>query len=631
MKLVVFLILILSLGMFLNAEIPTGYYNSVNGLSGEELKTALHNIIDDHITFPYTATGTDVWDILKETDRDPDNSLNVILFYTGWSVNAAQEYNNQAGWNREHVWAKSHGDFGENPPAGTDVHHLRPCDITVNSARSNKDFDDGGTEYIDGDGATGCYRDSDSWEPRDSEKGDVARMIFYMAVRYEGDSGEPDLEMVDFIPSSPTGLPFHAKQETLLLWHVNDPVDTFEQNRNDIIYTDYQHNRNPFIDHPEYAAYIWEGGEPEPEYNIIITEIMQNPNSVFDEFGEWFEIYNAGTETVNINGWTIKDLDTDNHIIDNGGTLNIAAGDFLVLGNNSATATNGNYTCDYVFSNFQLSNGADEIIIMNEDAEIDRVVYSGTSPWPDPTGASMVFVGSSNADNNDAANWITAIQRQLSYIEETGDKGSPGSSGDDQALPVELVEFSVELDNQPTLLWTTESEEDNLGWNIFRSELEDGFENNDYFPINCILIPGMGNSTEPVEYSFIDEYPVLEGYPYWYWLQSISTSQELELFGPVYVEIPIQGEITPLPNLTDLFQNYPNPFNPETTIRFTIAEGEEGIISIYNLKGQIVFQNRFPAGEHELNWVANDFTSGLYFYKLNSPTLNLTRKMLLLK
>jgi len=175
-------IIIISLFLFssLYADIPAGYYDSASGLSGETLKSALHNIIDDHTEFTYTSTATDVWDILKETDQDPDNADNVILLYTGWSVNAAQEYNNGQGWSREHVWPQSHGNFGTARGVGTDVHHLRPCDISVNSARGNDDFDNGGTEYIDGDGPTGCYTTSLTWEPRDAVKGDVARMIFYI-------------------------------------------------------------------------------------------------------------------------------------------------------------------------------------------------------------------------------------------------------------------------------------------------------------------------------------------------------------------------------------------------------------------------------------------------------------------
>lgn len=242
-----------------DAQIPIGYYDGAEGLNGQQLKSALYNIIKGHTEYPYTSTSTDTWDILKETDRDSANPDNVILLYSGWSVDAEQEYNNAQGWSREHVWAKSHGDFGTDLGAGTDAHHLRPADISVNSARSNLDFDNGGTLYVDGDGVTECLKDGDSWEPRDAVKGDVARMLFYMAVRYEGENGEPDLELVDEVDTyDPTlvGIGYHGKLSTLLEWHTADPVDSFEIKRNNIIYS-YQKNRNPFIDHPEYVNLIW--------------------------------------------------------------------------------------------------------------------------------------------------------------------------------------------------------------------------------------------------------------------------------------------------------------------------------------------------------------------------------------
>ncbi|MDG1659750.1 MAG: hypothetical protein P8H40_00005, partial [Winogradskyella sp.] len=105
------LIIFLS-SLILSAQIPTGYYDSALNLADGNLKYALNQIIDNHTEFSYTSSSIDVWDILKETDRDPNNSDNVILIYSGISINAAQEYNNADGWTREHVWAKSRGDFG---------------------------------------------------------------------------------------------------------------------------------------------------------------------------------------------------------------------------------------------------------------------------------------------------------------------------------------------------------------------------------------------------------------------------------------------------------------------------------------------------------------------------------------
>jgi endonuclease I len=125
----------------LSAQVPTEYYDSAKNLSDSNLKYELNQIIDNHTEFYYTSSEIDVWDILKDTDRDPNNSDNVILIYSGISVNGAQEYNSTNGWTREHIWAKSRGDFGTAIGIGTDVHALRPLDNTTNSIRNNRSFD----------------------------------------------------------------------------------------------------------------------------------------------------------------------------------------------------------------------------------------------------------------------------------------------------------------------------------------------------------------------------------------------------------------------------------------------------------------------------------------------------------
>ncbi len=255
-------LILLLLPLLSVAQIPVDYYLSAENTSDTNLKYELNQIIDNHTTFSYTSSSTDVWDILKETDKDPNNSNNVILIYSGISVNAAQEYNNGNGWTREHVWAKSRGDFGTARGPGTDVHALRPLDNSTNSTRSNRGFDNCTScsiVYDQWNNNTGSKLDTNDWsfEPRDEIKGDVARMLFYMSVRYEGYDSYVDLELSETILPIGDKSPFHGVLATLLEWHRNDPVDAWEKNRNDIIYYNYQNNRNPFIDHPELAEYIW--------------------------------------------------------------------------------------------------------------------------------------------------------------------------------------------------------------------------------------------------------------------------------------------------------------------------------------------------------------------------------------
>ncbi len=222
----------------------TGYYAGADGLEGEVLKTFLHELIDDHTELSYD----DLRQALQVTDEDPQNPDNVILIYTGDSVPSTWDYG--ATWNREHVWPRSLGDMDRGDAEHNDMHHVRPSHPSVNSSRGNLDFDEGGSLVGNTDD---CYRDSDSFEPRDEVKGDVARMIFYMAVRYEGGGGEIDLEINEYVNNDAPNI---GVLSVLIEWHLNDLPDAFEINRNDLIFG-YQGNRNPFIDHPEFVELIW--------------------------------------------------------------------------------------------------------------------------------------------------------------------------------------------------------------------------------------------------------------------------------------------------------------------------------------------------------------------------------------
>jgi endonuclease I len=265
-----FLIIIIAglLASGTQAQIPPGYYDGTEGLYGTQLKAVLHEIINDHDEPTYN----DLRDyILPESDEDPNNSNNVILLYTGRSQAKSTFGGGPDEWNREHVWAKSHGDFGNDPPCGTDAHMIRPTDVSVNGDRGNKDFDEGGQQHPE---ATGCYFTEYTWEPRDAVKGDVARMILYMDVRYEGTNGELDLTAVDAVNTSPA--PEHGRLSTLLEWHEQDPPDAFEINRNNVVYS-YQDNRNPFIDHPEFVDFIWDPSAGLEDELMIDAAFFPNP------------------------------------------------------------------------------------------------------------------------------------------------------------------------------------------------------------------------------------------------------------------------------------------------------------------------------------------------------------------
>ncbi|MBL7148763.1 MAG: chitobiase/beta-hexosaminidase C-terminal domain-containing protein, partial [Candidatus Cloacimonetes bacterium] len=202
--------------------------------------------------------------------------------------------------------------------------------------------------------------------------------------------------------------------------------------------------------------------------------------------------------------------------------------------------------------------------------------------------------------------------------------------GQDNPLPVTLSSFSAVFYNgTPVINWTTQSESNNCGWNIYRSASSNAGQSQQ---INFDLIPGTGTTSQPTEYSFIDEHETVVNQTYWYWLESVSGSGETETFGPVSLTIPLEEENTPIiPVQTKLWQNYPNPFNPTTFIKFDVKENEVALLTIFNIKGQIILSHEFEAGRYDYDWDAKDYGSGIYFYKLQSASYSQIKKMILVK
>lgn len=235
----------------------SSYYEEAEGLSGTALVSALRTIITrNHKLYSYST----VWDILKESDEDPNNTSNVILFYTGRSQSKSSNGGGTSDWNREHVWPQSRGGFGTGTGPGTDAHHLRPTDVKVNGTRGNKDYDEGGSIVNDYAGVPTLNRTTSStFEPRDLVKGDAARMIFYMSIRY-------NLEVRESVG---TGV-WLGRLSTMLRWNEQDLPDSFEQNRNEVVY-EWQKNRNPFIDYPHLANLIWQRSG-DLSYNLFSYE-----------------------------------------------------------------------------------------------------------------------------------------------------------------------------------------------------------------------------------------------------------------------------------------------------------------------------------------------------------------------
>jgi endonuclease I len=258
--------------------VEADYYATTSNLTGSELKLALTDIIQSHRQLTYT----ELWTVLTETDQDPNVADNIVLLYSGKSVaknsnGSGTKSSDPDAWNREHVWSKSHGFPDTDQMAYTDAHHIRPADASLNTLRSNYDFDEGG-EAVQEAPENNYSVANNTWQPRAEVRGDVARMMFYMDVRYEGqeEDNTPNLMLVDRIGND-SGEPYFGKLCTLYDWHMTDIVDEFELNRNNVIF-EYQGNRNPFIDHPEWVDEIYgarcDENNPGTPPVIVLSGIM---------------------------------------------------------------------------------------------------------------------------------------------------------------------------------------------------------------------------------------------------------------------------------------------------------------------------------------------------------------------
>ena len=251
---------------------PGAYYASVNTSSPDQLRCTLHEVIDDHTFYPYSAATTDTWDILEIADQDPNNSGRVLDIYRNESYPKYGAGNND--YNREHTWPNSLGFANQSLKAYTDTHMLYISNDTYNSTRGNTPYGNctaSCTELVtlpnngQGGGPGGTYPGTSNWyngqqifEVWNHRKGDAARAILYMAIRYEGGEGTPNLELTNnlaLVDTTPTTAAFAymGKLDDLIAWHQADPPDALELMRNEAV-AGFQGNRNPFIDHPEWGT-----------------------------------------------------------------------------------------------------------------------------------------------------------------------------------------------------------------------------------------------------------------------------------------------------------------------------------------------------------------------------------------
>lgn len=183
---------------------------------------------------------------------------------------------------------------------------------------------------------------------------------------------------------------------------------------------------------PVIATFQFPGGDPSP-YDVVVTEVMVNPSAVSDSYGEWFELYNAGSSTVSMNGWLLLDNGSNEHNVT---SISIDSGEYIVFGRNTDSAVNGGYDADYVYSGFQLANSEDEIKLIDaEGLIVDVIEYNSSFPYS--SGASM-YLKNITYDNAVDTSWA------MSEVEYgSGDLGTPGRAWDDTLSTASNFDFGI--------------------------------------------------------------------------------------------------------------------------------------------------------------------------------------------
>jgi len=381
-------VLCVSLGS-IPAQIPS-YYSGVDlELTGEPLKNELSDKISSNVTFlTYTAASYNTWDALQDGDENPTKT-NEVLFIYGWEngndgdlsndrSRNKNEYGGSPGdWNREHVFARSLATpplTVDDPGPGTDILNLRACDMQTNQSRSNFSFTDG---------SGNASQLGSAWYPGDEWKGDVARIILYMYLRYDGNGSS--VSQTVCLPSSTGTGPAASTDPNLplifLQWNAEDPVSEVEIAKNNIAEI-HQGNRNPFVDNPVLATLIWGGPEAEDTWGLTDTT---------HDFAPATEVYSNGV----LLSWNAPE-----------GSVACQVKGGVAGGNDPKSINIINENPEFVFvSNNQLGNGTfqwkvrcatgiNPVVGLTDFSEYDTFVFPGAAVLPAPANLpSFPLVG----------------------------------------------------------------------------------------------------------------------------------------------------------------------------------------------------------------------------------------------
>ncbi|TYP99136.1 putative secreted protein (Por secretion system target) [Tenacibaculum adriaticum] len=582
----------LLLSVVINAQ--QDYYDDVNlTLTGLDLKNELATkIINTHTNLLSYTPG--IWEACKATDVDPNNNNEVLLIY-GYSASGitsrSRGINDNGGnngqWNREHTYAKSLGNpnLGTSGP-GADAHHLRASDVQYNNQRSSKKF------------ATGSGNSGDvtgGWYPGDEWKGDVARMMMYMYLRYGnqclptgvgvGDSsGTPD-DMIDLF----------------LKWNAEDPVSQIEDNRNtfheNTSNTYAQGNRNPFIDNPNLATQIWGGDIAENRWDSSTPDDTETPTiptalSTSDITSNSITVsWNPSSDNVGVIAYEV--------FVD--GISNITTGGTSIVINGLEASTNYSFTvrAKDAAGNTSAQSSSTEATTL-EDTSIDACVFESFTN----IGTASSSYSSRNWTGDNGFEW-TASDARTDQTLTSGNNAITIRNGElstVQTIEEGISSFSVKTKR----VFTGGSGTFDLNVNdskvgeITYSDVEKTTIINDINISGNVTIT-ITNKTSTTDRVIFDDLQ-------WECYNATAGIEELSRLNSIKI--------------------YPNPsLNGKITLQ-TLSNIEVENIKIYSILGKKVIDVKYP------NFINNKYTlenlkSGIYLIKLSNKKQSTTKKLVI--
>ena len=633
-----FFLLLLFTNLF--AQVPDNYYDSANGLDGETLRSALHDIIDNHDSKSYSS----LWTHFQSTDQKSNGKVwdmysdipgGTPPYEYTFITNQCGNYGGEGDcYNREHSWPKSW--FNEAAPMNTDLFHLYPTDGYTNGMRSNLPFGEvSSASWTSQNGSKKGTMDAYGFsgtvfEPIDAYKGDFARTYFYMSTRYYNEDGSWDNnEMVNGADLKSWAV------DMLLDWHEADSVSQKEIDRNDAVY-DIQNNRNPYIDHPEWVACVWAECETGTE-NISPTAFAGQNQTVLIGAIVYLDASASNDSDGSISSYLWEQITGD------AVTLSTYNGEFSSFtaptistsltfkltvtdnedGTDSDTVTiyiSETLEGDLFFSEYaEGSNENRYLEIYNPTNEtIDLTNYGfpsvGNSPtnvgeyeyWNDfPTNATIApnqvyMIAHPDADatilnqadmthqylsnGNDGYALVFGNESNYYIVDWLGDwNGDPGDGWD--VAGVENGTLNHPLVRKPHVLsgnlsWTSSAgtNTDNSEWTVYEQDTWD------YLGFHAIDILKTNQTTFPLEFR--------------------------------------------------LLNIFPNPFNPTTTIKYSVETRQIMSLRIYDITGQLretLIDGFIESGSHTIQWNASNQPNGIYFVRLQVQGHSQNQKIILLK